>query len=69
MRADHIMTRKVTTVKADTPIRDAANLMLQQHISGLPVVDGSRPIDRHGIGRGLHPPQRDRHAASADQVA
>jgi CBS-domain-containing membrane protein len=39
MRADHIMTRKVTTVKADTAIRDAANLMLQQHISGLPVVD------------------------------
>ena len=39
MRAHHIMTRKVTTVKADTPIRDAANLMLKQHISGLPVVD------------------------------
>ena len=39
MRAHHIMTRKVTTVKADTPIRDAANLVLQQHISGLPVVD------------------------------
>jgi len=39
MRAHHIMTRKVTTVKADTPILDAANLMLQQHISGLPVVD------------------------------
>ena len=39
MRAHHIMTRKVITVKADTPIRDAANLMLQQHISGLPVVD------------------------------
>ncbi len=39
MRAHHIMTRKVTTVKADTPILDAANLMLQKHISGLPVVD------------------------------
>ena len=39
MRAHHIMTRKVITVKADTTIRDAANLMLQQHISGLPVVD------------------------------
>jgi CBS domain-containing protein len=39
MRAHQIMTRKVTTVKADTPILDAANLMLKQHISGLPVVD------------------------------
>ena len=44
MRADHIMTRKVTTVKADTPIRDAANLMLQQHISGLPVDEAGRLI-------------------------
>jgi CBS domain-containing protein len=39
MRAHQIMTRKVTTVKADTPILEAANLMLQQHVSGLPVVD------------------------------
>ena len=39
MRAHQIMTRKVITVKADTSIRDAANLMLQNHISGLPVVD------------------------------
>jgi CBS domain-containing protein len=39
MRAHQIMTRKVITVTADTPILDAANLMLQHHISGLPVVD------------------------------
>jgi CBS domain-containing protein len=39
MRAHQIMTRKVITVKADAPVRDAANLMLQSHISGLPVVD------------------------------
>ena len=38
MRVHQIMTRKVTTVKADTPIIEAANLMLHQHISGLPVV-------------------------------
>ena len=38
MRVHQIMTRKVTTVKADTPILEAANLMLHQHISGLPVV-------------------------------
>jgi CBS domain-containing protein len=39
MRAHQIMTRKVTTVTADASILDAANLMLQQRISGLPVVD------------------------------
>ena len=39
MRAHQIMTRKVITVKADTPVLDAANLMLQHHISCLPVVD------------------------------
>ena len=39
MRAHQIMTRKVITVKADTAILEAASLMLQYHISGLPVVD------------------------------
>jgi CBS domain-containing protein len=39
MRAHHVMTRNVVMVKVDTPIRDAANLMLEHHISGLPVVD------------------------------
>ena len=39
MRVHQIMTRKVITVKADTAILNAANLMLQHHISGLPVVD------------------------------
>ena len=39
MRAHQIMTRKVITVKADTSIREAAELMLQHHVSGLPVVD------------------------------
>lgn len=38
MRAHQIMTRKVITVKPDTAIVDAANIMLQHHISGLPVV-------------------------------
>ena len=38
MRVHQIMTRRVVTAKADTPILEAANLMLRQHISGLPVV-------------------------------
>ncbi len=39
MRAHQIMTRKVISVKPDTSIADAANTMLQQHISGLPVLN------------------------------
>jgi CBS domain-containing protein len=41
MRAHQIMTRQVITIAADAPILDAANIMLQRHISGLPVVDGA----------------------------
>ena len=41
MRAHQIMTRSVVTVSPDTTIVDAANLMLQRHVSGLPVLDPS----------------------------
>jgi CBS domain-containing protein len=41
MRAHQIMTRPVITVTPDTTIVDAANTMLQRHISGLPVLDGT----------------------------
>jgi CBS domain-containing protein len=41
MRAHQIMTRSVITVTPETTIVDAANLMLQRHVSGLPVVDTS----------------------------
>ena len=41
MRAHQIMTRPVITVTPDTTIVEAANTMLQRHISGLPVVDGA----------------------------
>ncbi|TWB93153.1 BON domain-containing protein [Bradyrhizobium macuxiense] len=39
MRAHQIMTRNVITVGANTSILDAATLMMNHHISGLPVVD------------------------------
>lgn len=39
MRAHQIMTKYVTTVTPHTPIRDAANIMLRCHLSGVPVVD------------------------------
>jgi len=39
MRAHQIMTRSVITVTPETTIVEAANTMLQRHVSGLPVVD------------------------------
>jgi CBS domain-containing protein len=41
MRAHQIMTRPVITVTPDASILDAANTMLRQHVSGLPVVDAA----------------------------
>jgi CBS domain-containing protein len=39
MRAHQIMTKDVITVTPHTSIEDAAKIMLQTHISGLPVLD------------------------------
>ena len=41
MRAHQIMTRPVITVTPETTIVEAANIMLQKHVSGLPVVDAA----------------------------
>lgn len=41
MRAHQIMTREVITVTPDTTVTDAATKMLDNHISGLPVVDAT----------------------------
>jgi len=41
MRAHQIMTRPVITVAPETTIVEAANTMLQKHVSGLPVVNAA----------------------------
>jgi CBS domain-containing protein len=41
MRAHQIMTRRVTTVSPETSIVEAAEIMLQRRISGLPVVNAA----------------------------
>ena len=41
MRAHQIMTRPVITISAEATIVEAANTMLQRHVSGLPVVDAA----------------------------
>lgn len=39
IRAEHIMTSTVIAVAPDTPLREVANLLLSNEISGLPVVE------------------------------
>jgi CBS domain-containing protein len=41
MRAHQIMTRSVITIAPDATILEAANTMLQHHVSGLPVLDSA----------------------------
>lgn len=38
LTAEEIMTRDVITVKEDTPIHEAMEIMLREKVSGLPVV-------------------------------
>lgn len=38
LTAEEIMTRDVVTVEEDTPIREAMEIMLKEHVTGLPVV-------------------------------
>jgi CBS domain-containing protein len=41
MEVGDFMTTQVVTIHPDSPVRDAAGLMLERKISGLPVVDAS----------------------------
>src|SRR6516225_10889418 len=41
MKAEDVMTRDVITIDPDSTVLQAARLMLQLHVSGLPVVDGN----------------------------
>jgi len=44
IKVSEVMTRKVITVKADTPIEEAARVMADNKFGGLPVVDGGRVV-------------------------
>jgi len=44
MKASDVMTRDVVTIRRDAPIREAIRLMLDNHISGLPVVDAAGKV-------------------------
>jgi CBS domain-containing protein len=44
MRAHQIMTRRVITASVNTPIAQAARVLLANHISGMPVVDDTGKV-------------------------
>jgi len=55
MRAKDIMTTQVVTATAETPVTAVAALLLQHHISGVPVVDsGGRVVGMVGESDLLH---------------
>ena len=41
MRADEIMTTHVVTISPDTPVGRIARLLLENHVSAVPVVDSA----------------------------
>ncbi len=69
MNAAEVMTRNVVTVARSAPIREAIRLMLDNKVSGLPVVDAGGKVDRHPDRRRSVAAQRDRHRAAALAVA
>lgn len=44
LKAKDIMTREVISVHADASVEDAIKLMAENHVSGLPVVDGGNRV-------------------------
>ncbi len=44
MQARDIMTSDVVTVRPDTPVPDVARLLVERHISGVPVVDALKRV-------------------------
>lgn len=44
VKIKNVMTRKVITVNRDTPIEEAARIMADKKIGGMPVVDGERVV-------------------------
>jgi CBS domain-containing protein len=44
MRVEDVMTIEVCTVRPDTRLKEAAEILTSRHISGLPVVDGENHV-------------------------
>ncbi len=57
MLASEVMTRNIVSIGRDAPIRDAIRLMLDNKVSGLPVVDAGGKADRNPDRRRSVAPQ------------
>jgi acetoin utilization protein AcuB len=44
LRVEQIMTTRVVTVQPETPLREAARLLVENRIGGLPVVDSAGQV-------------------------
>jgi CBS domain-containing protein len=44
MKIERVMTREVVSVRPSLPLKDAAKLMTEKHISGMPVCDASGAV-------------------------
>jgi len=44
IKIERLMTREVTTVTEDTPLEEAARIMIDQNISGMPVMRGDKLV-------------------------
>jgi CBS domain-containing protein len=44
LKVRDVMTKDVTTIAPDTLVKDAATLLAQRNVSGLPVMDGDRIV-------------------------
>jgi CBS domain-containing protein len=69
MKIADVMTRDVATVSPSTSLRETARLLVRRHISGLPVVDGTRVVgvvsERDLLFKEQQPPERSRWLAWA----
>ena len=54
MNVKDVMTSPVLSVESDSPILQAIRIMLQRHISGLPVIDKEGRLVGIVTGDGLH---------------
>src|SRR3989338_3874608 len=63
MQVKHIMTKKVISVQSDTPVNEAAKLIFEKNLTGMPVIDDQKRVvgiiteyDFMSRGRNIHIP-------------
>jgi CBS domain-containing protein len=68
MNAREVMTSAVISATGDTPVRDIARLLLQNHISAVPILDKSgAPIGMVSEGDLIGRDETEPHSRSANR--